>query len=559
MLEYNCINNKIPNLKNIICHINILTMDKNSNVIKDFISKNIITVLAYITIISIILPLESIGFSNYITEVISNIKSNSLKLITKPLIIICIIFIVTKFFYLIKQYFEANIHTNLVKHIREKMFSAFLHKLSKNYKEADLGNIISKLNIIPYIYEDVLYDVIHTILPYGFTIIVLIFYFIYIDKNFGISLLIMITTMTIIIFKMAKKCTTFDEYKSKLYYELNDKVQDKLSNIYSIIVNDKLETEIDDSNKHENMYKKASKDYELYILKCHSILNIFVLIIMIFSLHSYYKMFNKGDKKQLMSSFLVFFNLIRYIGYVKLTLLDALSKFGVLKKMETELELSKEHLKEGSLTDFITNGVIKINDLSFSFGNNMIHKNVTMTFNNGSITTIFGKSGSGKTTLLRLLMGFYPYQGEITFDGTDIKNADLSYIRKNIATVDQSIKLFNTTIYENIKYGTDATNNDVDNIVSELEITIFKNLNADAGINGSNLSNGQKQVVMLLRAFLKKKKILILDEPTSSLDKVTKNIVIDTIKKISKNKTTIIVTHDNDVKNISDVVYHINK
>jgi len=112
-------------------------------------------------------------------------------------------------------------------------------------------------------------------------------------------------------------------------------------------------------------------------------------------------------------------------------------------------------------------------------------------------------------------------------------------------------------------YGNNSNKREIDNLVISLNLlnTVFNKLqnklNTKVGTNGYNLSNGQIQIVLILRAFLQNKKILIFDEPTNALDQKTKEIILDTIKKISKNKTTIIVTHDPDVTLISDKIYSI--
>ena len=137
-----------------------------------------------------------------------------------------------------------------------------------------------------------------------------------------------------------------------------------------------------------------------------------------------------------------------------------------------------------------------------------------------------------------------------------INSAETEYIRSNTSMVTQDVKLFNTTILNNIIYGnTNASREYVDKTIDDMGLykTVFKSLpkklETNVGVNGGNLSNGQRQVVLLLRALIQNRKLLVLDEPTASLDEFTKKTVLDVIKRISHNKTTIIITHDNlDIK-----------
>tara|TARA_Y100000813_G_scaffold187356_1_gene160693 strand:- start:446 stop:766 length:321 start_codon:yes stop_codon:yes gene_type:complete len=104
----------------------------------------------------------------------------------------------------------------------------------------------------------------------------------------------------------------------------------------------------------------------------------------------------------------------------------------------------------------------------------------------------------------------------------------------------------------------------MDTTVSKLNLqsTVFKNLpnglNSNVGVQGSNLSGGQRQITLILRAYLQHKLIFILDEPTTALDPKTKKVILKLIKDISKDKTTIVVTHDLETKNISDNIFELN-
>ena len=136
----------------------------------------------------------------------------------------------------------------------------------------------------------------------------------------------------------------------------------------------------------------------------------------------------------------------------------------------------------------------------------------------------------------------------------NIKNIPINTLRTIIGYIPQHPKLFNRTLYENINYGlkNKISEQQIYNILKknglENVITDFKRLmNEKVGKNGSLLSGGQRQIVWILRFIFNNHKFIILDEPTSSLDNNSKDKVIELIKLLEKNKTIIIITHDNDL------------
>jgi len=152
-------------------------------------------------------------------------------------------------------------------------------------------------------------------------------------------------------------------------------------------------------------------------------------------------------------------------------------------------------------------------------------------------------------------------EGDILIGGQSIKDTDVKKLRSCISYVPQNTILFDRSLYDNITYGTPNVKvEDILNIFDQLEMTELKQKFAErmdkpVGKNGGELSGGQRQIVWLLRAFLSNKDIIVIDEPTSSLDPESKQYVINMINLLFNNKTVLIVTHDRDfIKSVEDVV-----
>ena len=196
---------------------------------------------------------------------------------------------------------------------------------------------------------------------------------------------------------------------------------------------------------------------------------------------------------------------------------------------------------------------IKFNNVNFTYKSNSANKvlkNISAEFNGGKMTALVGHSGSGKSTLLNMIPRIYsPNEGSIEIDNQDISKVNLNSLRKEISIVDQNTTLFDDTVINNIKYARpeasleevyEAANNAmckdfIENLENKYETII--------GENGVKLSGGEKQRLSIARAFLKKSKIILLDEATSSLDSETEEKIQKALGRLTLNKTTIVIAH----------------
>ena len=139
-----------------------------------------------------------------------------------------------------------------------------------------------------------------------------------------------------------------------------------------------------------------------------------------------------------------------------------------------------------------------------------------------------------------------------------LHDLDLTYYRNQFAYVGQDTKLFDMSVLDNIKYSLTVTNEEVYALISKYNITtvyekLEKGLETGAGTDGNNLSGGQKQMVLILRALLKKPKIYLFDEPTAALDPNTRKIIYTILKDIKE--TTVVISHDSNIKDYFPIIY----
>ena len=195
-------------------------------------------------------------------------------------------------------------------------------------------------------------------------------------------------------------------------------------------------------------------------------------------------------------------------------------------------------------------GDIRFEGVGFAYDDRTILQDVTFEARPGELVALVGLTGAGKTTLASLLPRFFePTAGRITVDGVDVREYDLRSLRERIALVPQEPVLFAGSIADNIRYGRlDASHADVEAAARAAHVHAFverlphgyDSLVAEAG---ATLSGGERQRLGIARALLKDAPILILDEPTSSLDSISEEIVFDALRRLRAGRTTLVIAH----------------
>ncbi len=210
----------------------------------------------------------------------------------------------------------------------------------------------------------------------------------------------------------------------------------------------------------------------------------------------------------------------------------------------------EENIRSGKKVEKLK-GEIEFRDVSFSYGGKEeVLSNASFKVKPGDWLAVVGPSGVGKTTLISLILNFYkPDKGEILFDKLPASEYNLKDLRRRIGYVSQNPTILSGTVMKNLKYGNEKASDEnvikaaktagIDKFIDKLP----KKYNEKLGEKGVNMSEGQRQRLSLARALVRDPDILILDEPTSSLDRKIEHEIFDLLPKAIKNKTLILISH----------------
>ena len=246
----------------------------------------------------------------------------------------------------------------------------------------------------------------------------------------------------------------------------------------------------------------------------------------------------------IMASFIIFEGLI-----------GAGSNMAILRACENAIDSvgfidSMPDMKEGSITEPIKNHNIVFKDVSFSYDDRPILKNVSAEIKENTMAAIVGPSGSGKTTFCNLIARFWDVNsGEILIGGKNIKDYKIENLMNSISMVFQDVYLFEDTIENNIKFGKqNASHEEVVQAAKKARCHEFiealpEGYNTLIGEGGASLSGGEKQRISIARAMLKDADIIIFDEATANIDPENEDKLKEAIESLTKNKTVIMIAH----------------
>ena len=546
----------------------------------DFLGQHKLYVLFYSLITLLTWPTEAIIVSRIYSKLIESLKKNA-KMeqifnfkdnIKKENIfgVLCIIIIVwfgLILFYRTKFSVEQKLLPLFLSHIRQTLVEGILNSNSENYSDIKTGEILAKINDITFSLRGLIERVAAKIMPLMLGLVTISLYYLWLNPILGIAF-IALTIFQLIVYyvggnEYSKRCATRD----KTYFKLNEQISDTLNNSMNIHLNNAFD---DETKKNDNMNKKHDIDQEREMIfrknlvLRYNFITVMIFVIIIILSYSLYKK-KKINLPLLMTVTFIQIKLIGTMIEFDSTSLEFFYRIGTIMATETFLKsvLKDTNKSRNCVSD---NYDIEIKNMFYRYDNEgpYIFKNMNLNIKQGEKIGIIGRSGSGKSTLMKILLGLHKTtSGTIQIGKCNINNIPHEILREEIIYINQKTNLFNETVLNNIQYGNKGlTESEVKNYLKKYNLDIIysglsNGIQTNVGVNGSNLSLGMQKITMLLRGIFKKGNIMIFDEPLTGLDAKTKEKAIRMIDNIEKNKTVIVITHDDEILSHLNKVYDL--
>jgi len=511
--------------------------------------------------------------TNGITFITANIinfirKDDTLNVMTyfKYFVGLSILFILL---FSIYKYFQNKLMTKLRQWIRQELVKALLLVNNENFSEINFTKLNSPINRISSVSFMVFNDIITFLIPNITFLIIVALYFFYKNKLFGIGFLfgnlLMILYLVFSLNDMLEHNNSYEKYVN----ETEGYLQEILNNIDKIIYRGEVinESEIFEKKTDKSIYHSFSFYSNTSF---HGIMMLLIVYSIIFLSVGYliYLYFNKELD---LTIFITFFTIMLLYRDKMMSVITQIPDFiEFLGRTDSVLKHFKDMDQYYDVKNKTYESVdlpfktIRFENVGFKYKSSDVpvfeNMNIEMHTNN-KIIGITGLSGNGKSTFVKLILKLYHCNdGGIFIDDVNIEDIDPMYIRKNMIYVNQSSKLFDKKVVENMLYGCenpDVCKEYLDEImkydkIKELyqKIDIY---NKQSGALGENLSGGQRQIINVISGLVNPSKILILDEPTNALDIDLKLELVNIIHDFRKyNQCIIIITHDRDIYKLFD-------
>ena len=491
--------------------------------------------------------IEDFHKNNISNEVIrTELIHNILWIIATTLIAGVLTFLMRQTLIVMSRHVEFDLKNEVFKH-----YEVLDQNFYKRNRTGDLMNRISEdvAKVRMYVGPAVMYTI-NTFIR--FTVVIIYMYTV--SPRLTLYTLFPLPILSFIIFRLSKeinkRSTIFQQYLSKV----SSFTQEIFSGI-RVVKAYSLETQY--QNNLEDLAKE-SKTKSMSLAKVQSLfVPLMIALIGVSNLVVIYfggLMYIDGTIKSIgtIAEFILYVNMLTWpvasIGWVSSLIQEAEAsqkRINEFLKIEPEI---KNNTNENSTID----GEIEFKNVSFTYEDTMITalQNISFKVKRGETLAILGKTGSGKSSILSLITRMYDIkEGAITIDGKKIAEVNLYDLRNSIGIVPQDAFLFSDTIKNNIKFGKEnAADEEVINaakkaVVHNNIIHFKKQYETILGERGITLSGGQKQRVSIARAIIKNPKILLFDDCLSAVDTETEERILNNLLEISKDKTTIIVSH----------------
>ena len=553
--------------------------------VKGFLEKYKYTLLVYVLIIIIFFPMEAVLLPKLygnlfdtikntipnvsIFNIFDNIKLQNFQGSVVGIIIAWGLILISLG---VKHHLETTLMPEFMSHIRRILYDKTINAFKENYSDVKTGEYLSRMLELMRSAKDLFHYILNMFFPYLVATFVVVLYMFTENVKIGQILLLSFVIVTMLnYFGGNYLIRIVAEREIYMNEDVNQNIQNTVDNLMNIYINNETKAEV---NKNLEKEKKATVLMNNIMFWENVTITTSHFIILIAYAISLYYVYELLMKKKIKSGAAIVIILLlgEYMSYgMDLTsgfIHSMIYKLGIIESAKHAVEELLVDNKDRTKKNVIKRGNIEFKDIVFRYkkdSDEVLFDELNLKIEGGTRMGIMGRSGSGKTTLMKMLVGLYkPEEGKILIDGVDTNTMDLEYLRTEVNYLNQKTQLFEESILYNMKYGNNKSEKEIKDKLKQYGLLeVFSDLpdgvEANAGLNGGNLSGGMQKVTILMRGILKPGRIIILDEPLAGLDKNTISKVINMIMKETKGKTVLVITHDNAILPYMDNVVNINE
>lgn len=454
---------------------------------------------------------------------------------------------------------------------RTFMLERVMEHLQNSYQDFSHAEMLSQIVQYPGMVSDFFFVLFTNWVPdFIFLVAVIVVFFYYHPAIGAINiafLIFMFASLKIFWNRIMKH----SKIKESVKVDMQEEILDIFVNSFNVLTFGKWKEELDYLHKYETKHTEHYKKYYKLSILLKGIINIMVCFASVGIIMTGLYLF-KAHKLEMHSLLSILIILSFWIAKINdfadtmpsiffyMGIIGTVENIDILKAiptLQTSTPTSTHSLSKPLSIDF------KNVTYSYPNTNKIILDNVTFHIPAGKLVLLKAPVGRGKTTTLGIIMGFRKHQsGKVQIGNMVLGEQKMSEWRKNVVYLSQHPALFNRSLYENITYGSD---DNIQHIYDVMKDTGYDNwikqfpdgLNTSSGSGGSKFSGGQKQLISLFRCLLTPKPVILLDEPTSSLDKKGRELVYSILEKLKGHSTVVVVSHDEHIHQMVDLTINL--
>lgn len=535
--------------------------------------KRLIMAVISMTVVSVLT-----GALAYIVKPLINnifITKSYAELTLIPFLVI-LIFVVKNIFYYGEFYYIGSVGQNIIRTLRDEVYSAIVKFPVPKLNKIPTGVLIARITYDINIIQKTVSDSVSAVMKDILTVIVLLAVVFYMDFELAIAVLVLFPIVIFPVTILGKKARRTSTRTQTEMGSITQFLDETISGLRTVKSYNMEEPEI-------NRFKKLSDNLYRFSMRMTKIRGLTVpfveliggisvaVIIFIGGLQVIKFGYTPGNFFSFLTAILLLYEPVKSLSRLNNSIQEGIAAgtriFDILDEKPEEID--------GKTAMPAEIHSLEIKNIHFSYDKsvNKDLKNINIKIKKGEIIAVVGYSGAGKTTLSMLIPRFYePDSGEIKFNGINIREFNLKDLRNSISYVSQNVVLFNESIRFNIEYG--SFNKNIDDIINASKLAFAHDFimslpngyDTVVDESGLRLSGGEKQRILIARAFLKNSEVLILDEATSSLDseseKEIQNALFGSAQNpngLCKNKIAIIIAHRLSTVKHADTIYVVEK
>ena len=498
-------------------------------------------------ILMLLVPINEVFLSRLYGRLFDSIQKNTFTMNHFYVILGTMVFLQVGF--ASSDYFNSKQMTEFQQYCKTKFVQLVFDKFHNNKIEPNPSDALSKILRTQHILADWYSKIFSYVVPITLQLVITVVYLTSIDIHLGSYLFVLLSIFGYFLYNSNNLCNKNNVLLDKQSTKIHDGISDVLTNYLSVYKEQRLDDELNILKRDFKQYKTYHNETILCSIKYRLMLSSIIIVFLTLFVKRCYKLLKSKQVQNAVfySVFMILANLISNMVYMIDMHRDMIFDWGLIKNSGFDnvdrMEVVKYDCKKDELDE---NAVLEIKNLYFKFESKKHYtlSNINLKIMPKERLAVTGHIGSGKSTLMKIILRLlYPDKGTVTLNRRCIYDMGVKEYFKMVGFMPQNCLLFKRSILENIKYdNVSVTEKDIMDVIKKYNLS--KHFKNGLDVGTESLSGGQRQLVWFLRIYFKNPSVILLDEPTASLDKETKDLFVHLMDTMLKDKTIIIITHD---------------